>query len=35
MMEREGIKPNIVRAPNAPVALLSSTKSATRDKNDC
>jgi len=29
MMEREGSKPNIVRVPNAPIALLSSTKNTT------
>jgi hypothetical protein len=29
MMEREGNKPNIVGAPNAPTTFLSSVKSAT------
>jgi hypothetical protein len=34
-MEREGRKPNTVGAHNAAVALLSSAKSATRDKSGC
>jgi hypothetical protein len=33
MMEREGTKPWAVGAPNAPMALLSSVKSATRYKS--
>ncbi len=32
-MEREGTKPWAVGAPNAPMALLSSVKSATRYKS--
>jgi hypothetical protein len=33
MMEREGRKPNVIGAHNAPTALLSSAKNVTRDKS--
>ncbi len=34
MIEKEGRKPNIVGVHNAPTTLLSSAKSATRNRSD-
>ncbi len=34
-MEKEGSKPNVLRAPNALAALLNSTKNVTGDRSGC